>query len=179
MNNLKLISLVILLLSISIQGCSQNEPVKEDYISRQNAENLINEKFKKKTSGKKYVIFSIAEKDFIVIIENKNFYSEHYIQYENGKEKKSKKTDIKKTNNFYIKMFNKGNYRTDFVTFNTDFFKSGYETASGNITYFVLKDKSRKSFGEARLSVFVKPNPIDAEVYLNLVNRVLYYVNLN
>lgn len=72
-------------------------------------------------------------------------------------------------------MFDTSRYRTDFVTFNTDFYKSGYDTASGNITYFVLKDREGKSYGEARLSVFVKPNPIDAEIYLNLINRV--YVN--
>lgn len=171
--------ITILLLSVSMQGCSQNKPIKEDYVSRENAEKLINENFKSKVDGKNFVLFSVAEKNYLIVVENDNEYMEYYSEYEDGKITTSKTFSVDKKNRLYQKMFDKNSYRTDFVTFNTDFYKSGYDTASGNITYFVLKDSKGKSYGEARLSIFVKPNPIDAEVYLNLVNRVLYYVNLN
>jgi len=179
MKQLKFIYLTILLLGISMQGCSQNGPIKEDYVSRENAENIISEKFKEKIKEKNFVVFSIAEKDYLVVIENEDEYTEYYTQYQDGKITSSITFSVGKEDRLYKKMFDKSGYRTDFVTFNTAFFKPSYEKASGNITYFVLKDKKGKSYGESRLSVFVKPNPIDAEVYLNLVNRVLHYINLN
>jgi len=178
MKKLKLIYLILFIMSTSISGCSQNKPIKEDYVSRKNASDFIENNFEEIVSGKNYVVFSIAEKDFLVIIENKDAYQEYFAKYNDGKISSKKSSTISKDNEVYSKMFDFESYRTDYITFNTDYFKSGYENASGNITYFVLKDKLGKSYGEARLSVIVKPNPIDAEVYLNLVNRVLHYVNL-
>ncbi len=72
-------------------------------------------------------------------------------------------------------MFQISNYKQDYITFDSDFFKPEYEISSGNITYFVLVDENKKRYGEARLSVFIKPNPIPTDIYLYLVNRIIFY----
>lgn len=71
-------------------------------------------------------------------------------------------------------MFNKNIYQKEFITFDSDFFKPHYEISSGSITYFVYKINNQR-LGEARLSFFIKPNPIDVEVYLYLTNKILEY----
>ena len=77
------------------------------------------------------------------------------------------------------KMFDKGIYKKEFITFDSDFFKPEYENSSGNVTYFVFKDKNGERYGEAILSVFIKSNPIDVEVYQYFIERILFYARTN
>ena len=75
-------------------------------------------------------------------------------------------------------MFDKTVYHDGFITFDSDFYQpNGYELASGNLTYFVFKDENGFKYGEAKLSVFIKPNPIDGDVYFYLVSQILNYIN--
>lgn len=94
---------------------------------------------------------------------------------DNGETRILKDTTLNLSGELAKRMFDKTIYRDDFITFDSDFFKPEYEASSGNITYFVMKDKHGKRYGEARLSIFIKPNPIDSAVYSYLVERLLYY----
>ncbi len=169
---MKKTNLIVLLFCcfLSISSCSQtlNE---EDLKSRNNADNLIEKLLDEEVKGRNYVLLCIEGQNCIVIVENKDSYNEYYIK--NSKEVISGNT-YNKSNKLLNKMFNKEIYQKGFITFNSDFFKpDGYEVSSGNITYFVFKDKSRNRYGEARLSVLIKPNPIDSEVYTYLIEKLI------
>lgn len=167
--------LIIFFCSFSIVACSQqlNEADKQ---SRQKADKVVESQLKEEIEGRNHIIFSVADKDFIVLVENTGSYKEYYIRsIDNGEVKILKDTTLSLSGELAKKMFDKTIYRDDFVTFDSDFFKPEYEASSGNITYFVLKDKQGKRYGEARLSVFIKPNPIDSSVYSYFVERLLYY----
>lgn len=157
---------------IAIYGCSQKlQP--EDLKSRENAEKVINKNFLSDIKEENYIVFSVAEKNFLIVIEKQNSYEEFF--YNQEKKIKEKKSVYEKNNELMQKMFNKKNYHTEFITFNSDFFKPNYELSSGNITYFSYVTKKKKRLGEARLSFFIQPNPIDAEIYIYLTNKILEY----
>lgn len=169
---MKTINLLTLLLCslLSLCSCSQSMN-EEDIISREKADNIIRKKLEKETNGRNYVLFSIANSNYIVIVENKDNYSEYFIKNSSdvviG-------TTYDKQDKLFEKMFNTSIYKKEFITFESSFFKpKGYEMSSGNITYFVFKDKNRKRYGECRLSVLIKPNPIDSEIYVFLSKKLL------
>lgn len=163
--------ILLIFLGISFSGCSQKLRPEDD-ISRRNADNIASEIFAKETSGNNYIMFSVAEKSYLVIIDVKDTYEEYF--YNSESKRKSDVTIIKKSNQLFNKMFDKTNYKKEFITFDSDFFKPHYEVSSGNITYFVFKSNNQR-LGEARLSFFIKPNPINVEVYLYLTTKILEY----
>ncbi|WP_296151655.1 hypothetical protein [uncultured Flavobacterium sp.] len=145
-----------------------------DRFSRNNADKVVDSIFGDEIKGFNYLIFSVAEKDFIIIIEKSNSYEEYFY---NDKIEYSKiienKIIYKKEDVFFKKMFNKDIYNKEFITFNSKFFNPSYEISSGNITYFVFKNEKGHRFGEARLSFFIKPNPIEPDIYIFLTNEIL------
>lgn len=175
MEKSKLYITVLLLFSLSFNACSQEKKEEHETKAVKKVEDILNNK----TENKERVIFSVADREFLVVVKDADSYVEYFLAKEEGSsEIKLEYTEIKKSSNIFNKMFNKSNYKKEFITFDSDFFKpNGYELSSGNITYFVFKNKIGEKYGEARLSVFIKPNPIDQEVYLYLVNQVLYYNN--
>lgn len=163
--------MILFSLTIFISGCAQ-QLKPEDINSRENAENIVNSVYVNETKDNDYIIFSVDEKSYLVIIDTKDSYKEYF--YNSESQRKSNETIINKPNNFFTKMFNKTLYKKEFITFDSDFFKPHYEISSGNITYFVYKSNNQR-LGEARLSFFIKPNPIDTEVYLYLTNKINEY----
>jgi hypothetical protein len=144
--------------------------------SRQKAEFLTDQYLKNRVKECNYVLFSAADTDYIILVENKDSsYTEYFMRISNEIKAGTIKDTTIATSKLMRKIFDYKLYKEDFVTFNSDFFKKGYENSSGNITYFVFKNKNGKRYGEARLSVFVNPNPIDAEVYTYFVERLFYY----
>lgn len=167
--------LIIFFCSFSIVACSQ-QLSEADKQSRQKADNVVKSQLKGEIEGSNHIIFSVADKDFIILVENPSSYREYYIRsMDDGETKILKDTTLSLSGELAKKLFDKTIYRDDFVTFDSDFFKPEYEASSGNITYFVLKDRQGKRYGEARLSVFIKPNPIDSSVYSYFVERLLHY----
>ncbi len=176
MRLLKYFSIIALLALMSCSAKLSNV----DNESRFNADKTVSLFLSDDIKDCKHIIFSVAEKDFIIIVEKPNYYVEYfYNKSKNIVNVKKDKVIYNKPNELFKKMFNKDIYRKEFITFNSDFFSPEYEISSGNITYFVLKDEKSKRYGEARLSFFIKPNPIDAEVYLYLTNRIMEYNSIN
>ena len=132
-----------------------------------------------KIAGKERVVFGIADMNFLVIVKEEKKYVEYYlVKKYNDSIPKLIKTKKKKENDLFIKMFDKTLYHDEFITFDSDFYQqNGYEVASGNLTYFSFQDENGKNYGEAKLSVFIKPNPIDTTVYYYLVKQVLKHLN--
>lgn len=165
--------LTLLVCGISITGCSQKlHP--EDSLSRNNADKVIEQEFIQDIKEHNFIMFSIAEKHFLLIVEKEKEYEEVFFDSETGF--KSNKVIHEKPNKLFTKMFDKNLYLHDYITFNSDFFKPNYEVSSGNITYFVFKSPKFGRVAEARLSFFVKPNPIDNEIYIYLTNKSLEYI---
>ncbi|GGZ39348.1 hypothetical protein GCM10007049_35920 [Echinicola pacifica] len=162
---------LLILCSFSIQACSQRLS-EADLRSRKVADSLLESQLQKEIEGKSHVIFSVADKEMIVVVKNTDSFKEFYLNKDTGI---IKDTTLMASDPVIIKMFDKSIYREGFTTFNSGFFESGYEISSGSITYFVFKDEQGKRYGEARLSVFIKPNPVDTEVYAYFVEKLIFY----
>lgn len=177
MRNLKLLLLFLITIFSSNISCSQKLD-KADLKSRNIAHSVVYKHFKEEVKNKNYIIFSVSDEKFIVTIENKNSYDELYYDSTKNNSVIDKVTyDIK--NELMNKIFDKSNYKKDFISFNSDYFKPEYDASSGNITYFVYNTLDGKKYGEARLSMIVKPNPIPADIYMHYVKRILCYANNN
>jgi hypothetical protein len=113
-----------------------------------------------------YLLFSDADKWFLVIIQKDNLFYEYYIDSDtsNYKLTTTKTLKILKKNPLLLRIFNEKNYKKDYITFTSPFYKGGYNRAEGNITYFYLIKNGTK-YGEALLSMEVDPNPIDSRIY--------------
>lgn len=161
------------MLIISFQGCTQ-ELTEEELKSRRAAETIVSTYLKDEVRGHNYIIFSSGDNQFVVLVKQINVYHEYYINDSNEANRVIQfDTIVRGDSKLFDRMFDRSNYRKDYTTFRSDFYKDGYETASGNITYFLFVTNDGSRLGESRLSVFVKPNPIDAEVYLYFVQRLL------
>lgn len=159
-----------------LSGCSQ--PLSEvDLMSREKAETVLNsELIKGKINGNNHIVFSAADKDFIILVQEASGFKEYYVKMgESQKTELVSQTTVKLSNQLATSVFDKTKYKEGFITFSSDFYESGYEISSGNITYFVFKDKNGERHGESRLSMLIKPNPIDSSVYSYFVKRIMDY----
>ena len=146
----------------------------EDFGVEENVRELLHSEI----SNKEYVILSIAGKNTILILSEGNDCYREYFLVKNDKSnslevKKSKKI---KSSQILEDMFADSIYRKEFITFDSEFFQpNGYEFSLGELTYFVFINKNGDKLGEARLSVFINPNPINQEIYMYLIRRILHY----
>lgn len=157
---------------------SCNGQKKDDFLnkSRENAkkvDDFLHQNHDYKTNMK--ILFSIADSLYIVVENKEKEYIESIIELKSSIDEISLVTKkiIKKPKDILDKGFIPDNYSKDFISFNSDFYKNGYDVASGNKTYFVLIDEANNRLGEAILSVMVKPNPIDPKLYGYLVSKLI------
>lgn len=172
-------ALLILCCSMYLIGCSQSLS-EADLISREKVEIILNDELISDNVKKKdHIVFSVADQNFIVLVKELDAYREYYIKMEEG-ENFEILSDIivQLSNELTNSMFDKTKYNEGFITFNSSFYKDGYEVSSGNITYFVFKDKKGNRYGESRLSMLVKPNPIDSSIYSYFIKRIIDYSKL-
>ncbi len=121
-----------------------------------------------------YLLFSSGNLFYLIIIDRKTHYTRIKVSLtQTDSIQVDSVKSIKKSNGILEKAFDKSIYQKDFIGFQSDFFKNGYEFASGATTYFVMKDSRRNRFGESSLSIIVRPNPIDGEIYNYLVTEIL------
>ena len=73
--------------------------------------------------------------------------------------------------------FDRSRYHNGLVDFDSSFFKNGYELSMGGPTYFVFYDETGRRVGETKLTLFVKPNPINEKVYKYLANQLIELIN--
>jgi hypothetical protein len=160
---------------LCLSGCSQTLS-EADLMSREKAETVLNsEPFNGQIKGN-HIIFSAADKDFIVLVQVANGFKEYYLKMrESQKPELVSETTVELSNQLAASVFDKTKYKEGFITFSSDFYESGYEVSSGNITYFVFKDRNGERHGESRLSMLIKPNPIDSSIYSYFVKRMMDY----
>jgi hypothetical protein len=139
--------LLLFLSGMSLSSCSQEKNIGQvDLITMNKADSVISKSFSKKVENKAYCIFSIVDQYYLITIDNGDHYSEHYYSY--GDDSPLHDTVYSKPHKTLDKMFDKTIYRKGFTTFDSDFFKEGYDMAKGNKTYFVLVDKNGDKHGE-------------------------------
>lgn len=159
---------VVLILLILKQGYAQ-ELTKQDSLSRENAKKVVEQNFGKHTQESSYIVFSMNDKLYLIVLEKDGYYEEHYFV-------DSTKTKIEKVNkpsDIYSAAFDTTLYHKGYITFNSDFYKNGYTKAWGELNYFLLKAKNGQEYGELRLSTIVEPNPINSDIYYYLITRLL------
>ncbi len=144
MKKIRIVILTLLCL-ISLSACSQSID-EAGKISREKADSFIENNFKEEVKGNKHLIFSVSDKNFLLIVEKGDVYEEYFVDTEN-KNRKKEKVIYRKADKILEKMFELSNYKREYITFDSDFFKPEYEMSSGNITYFVLKDENKKRYG--------------------------------
>ncbi len=172
MNILKKILIVIIILNCGyVYSQEMNDFEKESRIKA----DLVFEKIAESQSENlPYLLFSSANWNYLIIIDRKTHYTQiKAILKPNQSVEIESIISIKKSTEILQDAFDKSLYQKDFIGFESDFFKNGYELASGATTYFVMKDNNRTRFGESSLSFIVKPNPIKAEIYNYLRNKML------
>jgi hypothetical protein len=167
--------LFLLLFNFFALASSAQEITADDSIARTRAKLLVTKHLKRCVENSNYVLFSISDRYYLIVVEHDSSYVEHFVEMDlNGRITKHD-TVKTKPNELLRKMFNPDLYHSGYITFQSEYFKNGYEIASGAMTYFFLRTRKGKTLGESRLSVFVKPNPIDFPIYNHLVNRVIKF----
>ena len=117
------------------------------------------------------LLYAILDKDYYVLIKDKESYKEYYIAIDStGKviELRSLKRTKRENKKLYqLKPFELQNYKTVLITMMPD---ATY--VRGNLSYFVVKDENEKRFGEFCLSTFTLPMPIEGKLYGYLARRL-------
>lgn len=161
------IKLLIYLL-VLVQTCFSQKTECSDSTSKVKAIKVINN-LENNLKRKNYLLFSIADKWYLIIVEKTDSYKKYYYI-----ENELINTNcINKPNKILAKAFDKNLYKKGYTNLNSDFYKLGYELSDGNITYFYFMDKDKKKYGEAKLTTIIKPNPIDESVYNFLLINLL------
>ncbi len=136
----------------------------------------VSELCSKYTSGNKYLLFSIADTWYLMIVEKGNRYEEYYVIKDGLEAFMLKKRTIRGNNKVLDKAFNKDIYHQGFIDLNSPFYSEGYKASSGNKTYFYFKDINGDIHGESLLTTIINPNPIDTEVYNFLLYQLLRFI---
>lgn len=172
---LKRIRNTIFLLLLSTTVFSQTIG-KADTLSREKASEVATKLLK--NTNRDYLLFSIADKWFLLIKDNGDSYTEYYVNTAdvNLNTHEYSAITIKKPNRILRKAFNRCLYHSGYISFNSQFFKDQKVKSEGNITYFFFKSHGRK-IGECRLSMFINPNPINVEIYNYLRNKLLKHID--
>ncbi|TYA74955.1 hypothetical protein [Seonamhaeicola marinus] len=146
-----------------------------DKMARKKAEIILNDtKVSKQIEGKPYMLFSIKNHWYMIVIQNGELIKELYVTLKPSDEVVlAMSKDLKKPTKELIGGFDKNKYHKDFITLNSDFYKDGYEISNGNPTYFFFADKEGNKYGESKLTALIKPNPIDSELYTYLLTSTL------
>ncbi len=93
MKKSKLYIIALLIFSFSFTACSQEK--KEQYVTE--AVKKVEEILSDKTKNKERVIFSVADREFLVIVEDADLYTEYFLtKEETSSEIKLKYTEEKK-----------------------------------------------------------------------------------
>jgi len=164
--------IIICLLIITSTHC-YSQKLNSDSLSRAKAK-LVSDVLAERTVGRSYLLFSINDKHFLIVVEHKDYYRELYLEVDSlSKPSEAIEVNIDKPNNILKKAFIKESYHKGFINLNSDFYKSGYKASDGNATYFYFKDRDGGIYGESRLTTIIKPNPIDVEVYNYLLIKAL------
>lgn len=118
------------------------------------------------------LLYSVLDKDYYILVkDNKKEYKEYYITTDGlGKIAEVRLLERTKKENKELSLLNPfelQKYHSGFITKMPD-----AEYIRGNSSYFTIKDKSGKRYGEFCLASFTLPMPIDGKLYGYLVRRL-------
>lgn len=131
------------------------------------------------------ILYTLLDKDYYIIVQDNDKYKEYYISVDsldhikkfkeislNNNCNNLKKTkDIERRNEEVLiitKAFDLTNYHTNFITQITN-----PTLVTGAPSYFVIKDKNGKRYGEYSLSAMVAPSPIDPKLWIYLFRELV------
>lgn len=117
----------------------------------------------------------VLSHEWVIIIHRENG---GYVQYiftgRNGENFKIFNRSVVNSQEVLMsRAFKENYYHEGYIDFSTDYFSNGYDLSIGGQTYFVFFDENGKKHGEAKLTLFVKPNPIEQELYLYLTRELV------
>ncbi len=149
-----------------------------DKLSIERADKITNTCLKEDLSNKEYILFSNGDIAYLIIVKEKNFYKEYFVEIDTITQEKTQKVLlIENPQEILVKAFDTSIYHSGFINFESEFYKDGYTKAWGNNTYFVYVSANGERYGECRLSIIVEPNPIDKDVYNYLQTRITNYIS--
>lgn len=173
---MKKIIFIFLILLFSLSNCKAQSGINRDslaMVSRKKADIILSH-FDTIQSTK--ILYSLLDKDYYVIIQNNNNYEEYYISTDslnnihvfNKIDNKENRKRLKEENNTINKAFDLENYHKDLITYIPNATYVG-----GKPSYFVVKDKNGKRYGEYSLSSMTAPSPIDPNLWVYLLRELL------
>lgn len=121
--------------------------------------------------GENYVLFAISDRHCLVLVKRNKKYEEYYIDITNGILKSHMNKIKKKEKEIFGKLFSKNSYQEGFID------HSKYDMMTdGNPVYFYFCDSSNQKYGESLVTVFVKPTPIDSDIYYFLLQKIMSHL---
>ncbi len=170
---MKYSKILILAFLVVCNSCSAQKLNKYELESRNKA-SLISKKVIKDTDTP-YLLFSISNTFYLLISKKESDVNEIIVELKGDEINIVSSNKIKKPNKILLKSFDKSNYHSDFIGFESDYFKEGYEEAKGNMFYFVMRDSNGSKYGETCLSLIVKPNPLDKALVSYMTSKLINY----
>lgn len=166
--------IISLILIVNFGFAFSQEMNEFEMESRKKADLVFEKSTESESENLPYLMIGSGNQNYLIIIYRKTHFAQIKARIDSDDNIEIETTkSIKSTNKVLVKAFDKSIYKNDFVGFQSDFFKDGYELAIGATTYFVMKDKERNRYGESCLSVIVKPNPINVEIYNYLIRKLV------
>ncbi len=124
---------------------------------------------KKLGTSSEFLVYSIEDRYYYIATKEECDYTERYIVLDSmgGIQKNTLLKTKRKSKKILKTAFALNNYSDDLTI---DIPEASY--VRGKASYFVVKDKSHKRYGEYRLPVFSLPPPINKDVYGYIVKRL-------
>lgn len=125
------------------------------------------------TSNTPHLHFSINEEWYLIITYTNKTYRHYIFCQDTSKAKIVYTPNLKEYEKLILnKAFDKKQYNLNFINIDSSY-SNNYDYVNGNSTYFYFQDKNNIRYGEAKLTVFIKPNPIDENLYNYLIKQLL------
>lgn len=158
-------------LLLTLTSCKSQELNSFEKLSRNRAEQVAS--YFLENENKPYILFSLANYDYIIIVDSGLYYSESILTYYEDQIKLVSTQKITKPNKLFDSSFDTNNYLSGFTSITSDFFKGNEAESYGGTTYFVMTDIEGNKYGESSLSLMVIPNPIDKKIYGYLAKKII------
>lgn len=166
---------ILLIFCVLSCGYTYTQELNEfELKSREKADLVFKQVAESQSKESPYILLSTSNSNYLLIIKRKTHYTKIKVTLDTNdsiKIESIKSLGLK--DKTLEKAFNSSIYHKGFIGFQSEFYKNGYELSSGATTYFVMKDKHHNRFGESCLSVIIKPNPIDIEIYSYLLMTLI------
>ena len=143
-----------------------------------NKANLVVTKVFKLSSKSNYLLFSIGDRWYYIAVKKNGSFHQYYMDIDSVASNRFPiRLPYSKTDKSILeRAFNENLYHSGYINYNSDFYKSGKYQAEGNFTYIYLFKRGVK-YGEARLSIFIEPNPIDKAINDYLRKTILIAIS--